>query len=821
MNTARFRAALLAASALVATGLPLAAHATDATGDAASNASASAAGPGDQTTTANQAGQANDQQSLTTSDIIVIGSQVASAAPAASLTTTQPQSAINHEYIDKVLTPVADFTKIAALTPGVTLTGAGNGTGLQESKLSIRGFKDGQFGMTYDSIPFNDTNDPTHHSLSFFPSNTVGYVIVDRGPGNASQLGQATFGGDVNLYSREVKDQAGGQIEGGYGSFNTKLLRAELQTGAISSLGGAKFMVTGNYTDSDGAMSYEGTLLKNIMAKGVIPLGTANTLTVLATYTKIRYYQQDNDGTWCGSTNGQPIASGVLTGRNCNPASEIGMYGIDYGLSGADVANPANNLAQNYYGFNATNKQTDFEYVRLQSNLGGGFAMDNRLYMYGYTNHTNSGVDGLGQILQDPTQPYNKTTNPLLAGTLNLVIPVAGGSKVAGIPGYHKLNKYRTWGYIGQVDYNFSMGRLRVGGWYEKSNSDRGTWDIDWVTGQPNYDQKISSTTPASIANVKYDQGSDWNQYQLFAEFEFRPTDALSITPGVKYVNFTRKIEAPVNQKSRTPLYLEHTWTQTLPFLTANYKIADNWTAYFQFAKGFYVPDLSSFYVIDPNLGTALSALKPMTTTNYQLGTVYHGDRFSFDGDIYKIDVNNLIVSCDGSTCPKNEQYNAGTIHFKGIEGQLNVLLAKGLTGFVNGSINDAIDPATGTQMKNATRATAAFGAIYSNHGLNVSFTDKYTGIAYATDYNGDPNRRLYEISPYWIADFAINKDFGMFRIGLNVDNVFDKRAVSAIKSDSTGAPTAANGFQSGYGQYDLLYFTPPRQVMVDLRVKF
>lgn len=791
---------LLGCASIGMMAIPAAAHAAQPTPPANP---AKPAGQAGQSSTAAQAGQANDRQSLTSADIIVTGSRLAASVPTASLTTTQPQSAINRNYIDNVLTPVADFTKIAAITPGVTLGGTGNGTGLQESKLSIRGFKDGQFGMTYDSIPFNDTNDPTHHSLSFFPSNTVGYVIVDRGPGNASQLGQATFGGDVNLYSREAKDQAGGELEAAGGSFNTFLARAEYQTGKIHSLGDAKFVFTGNYTRSDGAMSWEGTLLKNVFGKGVIPIGASNTLTVMATYTQIRYYQQDNDGTWCGSADGQPLTK--LTGHDCNPASEIGMYGIDYGLSGSDVATPSNPLAQNYYKFNGTNKKTDFEYIRLQSDLGSGFSMDNRLYLYGYTNHTDSGMDGLGTI-----------------GTPNTVILTPGGSEQAGIPGYLKLNKYRTWGYIGQVDYNFSLGRARVGGWFEKSNSDRFTHDIDWVTGQPDYDNKNTSTTATSNADREYDQGSDWNQYQLFGEFEFKPTSTLSITPGIKYVHFNRKIEAAVNQKSRTALYTQHTWTQTLPFLTANYRPTDKLSFYFQYAKGFYVPDLSAFYSSDPNLGDALSALKPMTTTNYQLGTVYHGSRFSIDADVYKIDVNNLISSCDGVTCPKGDSYNAGNIHFKGIEGQLNVLAFSGMTVFVNGSINDAIDHATGTQMKNAARGTAAFGAIYSRHGLNVSFTDKYTGVSYATDYNGDPNRRLYRIDPYWIADFAINKDIGRhLRVGLNIDNVFNERTISKIKASKTGAPKDANGFQNGYGQYDLLYFTPPRQVMVDLRVKF
>jgi iron complex outermembrane receptor protein len=170
----------------------------------AAPAEAPAAPADDQSTSANQAGQANDRQSLTTSDIIVIGSSVAQAAPlTASLTTTQPQAAISREFIDNA-NAASDFNELIALTPGVSITGTGNGQGFSETKAVIRGFQDGEYNVTYDSIPFADTNNPTHHSTAFFPSTTIETVVVDRGPGNASQLGQATYGGNINMYSRAV-----------------------------------------------------------------------------------------------------------------------------------------------------------------------------------------------------------------------------------------------------------------------------------------------------------------------------------------------------------------------------------------------------------------------------------------------------------------------------------------------------------------------------------------------------------------------------------------------------------------------------------------
>jgi iron complex outermembrane receptor protein len=45
---------------------------------------------------------------------------------------------------------------------------------------------------------------------------------------------------------------------------------------------------------------------------------------------------------------------------------------------------------QDYWKYNRTDKTTDFSYIRLQSDLSST-SLDNRAYMYGYTNNTMSG----------------------------------------------------------------------------------------------------------------------------------------------------------------------------------------------------------------------------------------------------------------------------------------------------------------------------------------------------------------------------------------------------------------------------------------------
>ena len=795
---------------------------------------------------ADQAGQANDAQSLTSADVIVTGSGAATEAPiAASLTTTQPQSAVSRAYIDASIAPTSDFNQIVALTPGVTLSGNGNGPGLSETKVQIRGFQDGEYNVTYDSVPFSDTNNPTHHSTAFFPSNTIETVVVDRGPGNASQLGQASYGGNLNIYSRAVSDAMGAQIEGTIGRFNTFLGRAEFQSGKVAALNDAQFVVTGQYLQSDGALTNEPINSKNIFAKAVLPIGSANTLTILSTYNRNFYYQSDTGTGTCGSADGQTF-SGQITGSNCSASSTIGIYGRDYGLVGdptivsiPQVGSATGRLTytQNYFRYNRTDKKTDFSIVRLQSRLAEGLVLDNRFYVYGYTNHTLSGQDASGRTANTVVTGFTTATVPVTATNPNGRLTTAVSAP--GVPGYDKLNKYRVLGYIGQVQYDFGFGKIRAGGWYEHSATDRHLFDLDLTTGLPNFREAFnngSGTTAANalpataLASTRYVQHSGWNQYQLFGEVDLRPFDALTITPGVKYVHFTRSIDAPVNQTSRTPAGSRATWRKTLPFATANLAITPSWSAYGQYAQGIYVPDLSSFYspsgttAQQQQQATTLSQLKPQTTTNYQLGSVWHGRQVSIDGDVYLIDVTNKIAASTVAGDPAGTLVNVGRVRYKGVESEVSVLPLPGLTLIANGSGNESRNRVTGRQIARAAYYTAGLGAFYAQGGLRVSYTHKFTGPQYANEYNGLPGDRLYRIRPYSIGDFAVSQEIGALRLGVTVNNVFNDRSITQISTSAVGAPTTAVGgvtYQSGYGQFDQLQFQPPTTFLVDARIRF
>lgn len=704
------------------------------------------------------------------SDIVVTGTKANEIAPVtSSLQTTQPQSIISRSFIEDSLPATSTFSDIALIAPSVSIKGNTNGVGLSESKTQIRGFQDGEFNITYDGVPFGDTNDPSHHSNTFFPSNTVETLVVDRGPGNASELGQATFGGNINMFSRETRADPSAEYKASYGSFNTWLLRGVLQSGAVKSLGGSEFILSGQAASTDGRLSYEKYKAWNVFGKAVVPIGPDVRLTILGTYNANNFHQPDNDG---------------------ETLAQVAKFGKNFSLNNDP-------RSQNYYGYNYTTKTTDFEIVKLDANLSDHATFENSAYTYSYDNETLSGAD---------TTLYG--TDDAAAAAANKVYPTPSfgksGTSSFGVPGYTKTNKYRVAGDIVKTHFDFGFGTLTAGAWLEYADTYRQQRDIDQITGQPNYVEKavkdpITGATLPTPANIRFDQNSNTNQAEEFVEFELRPIPGLKITPGYKHLDFTRRIDAAYNQTTRIPQRLTSSYSADLPFLTANYAVNERLSVYGQFAKGFLAPPLKALYVLNPSL----SDLSPEKSTNYQGGFVYHGSHLSLDADYYHIDFSNKFTSVTSPVPGEGKIFiNEGAVTYKGFEGQITYAFDNGLALFANGSQNYAKTHNPGephTQVPTAPFWTAAGGVLFKHGPIRFSLIDKVQGQQYADD--GEP--AAYRIPAYNTAIASARYDLGRIELGLQVSDLFDSRAVTDIAVN--GAP------------YDQYFFQPGRAFTGDI----
>ncbi|MGZ3298973.1 MAG: TonB-dependent receptor plug domain-containing protein, partial [Asticcacaulis sp.] len=256
-------------------------------------------------------------------------SKAAATAPSkASLDQGEPQSIVSRPFIETSIPETGDFTSIANITPSAASAGSNNGPGFGESKVTLRGFKDGNYNVTFDAIPWGDTNNPTHHSNSFFPASTIGATIVDRGPGAVGDLGQANYGGNIKMFSNKVTDDSNLTLRETYGSWNSWQSVAVYQTGKIKALHDLAGFVNLQMNGSDGALTYSSMHSFNATTKWVMPIAGSWTATVFAMYNSNLWHVSDNPG---------------------GTAAQVAQYGKDFGLTNDPTLT-------SFYGYNQFNK---------------------------------------------------------------------------------------------------------------------------------------------------------------------------------------------------------------------------------------------------------------------------------------------------------------------------------------------------------------------------------------------------------------------------------------------------------------------------------
>src|ERR1017187_6631336 len=175
-----------------------------------------------------------------------------SAPSGNTLEATSARTEVSSDFIKNFMSPVADYAEYVNYAPG-TFSLNPNGIGLGQGKTFFRGFADGQYTMTYDGIPFEDTNSPTHHSWAFIPGQWIGGANFDRSPGSAATIGPTNFGGSINLLSRPVQASQDIRASVSYGSYDTALYDLNYDSGQF---GKSNLTLDLHQMRSDGYQTY-------------------------------------------------------------------------------------------------------------------------------------------------------------------------------------------------------------------------------------------------------------------------------------------------------------------------------------------------------------------------------------------------------------------------------------------------------------------------------------------------------------------------------------------------------------------------------------
>jgi iron complex outermembrane receptor protein len=503
---------------------------------------------------------ATQSQTVTVEEVVSLAAQLAPSGN--TLDTTSARTEITPQFIQNFTSPLADFNEVIQMAPG-TYSVNSNGVGLGQGKTFFRGFKDGNYTMTYDDIPFQDTNDPTHHSWAFFPSQWIGGVDFDRSPGGASSTGPTNFGGSIHLLSKELQSSPDVRATASYGSFNTRLLDLSLDSGLFGPQQKSSLFIDVHHLLSDGYQTYN--YQKRVAGS-------------------LKYQYKISDKTVLTAYGGLIDVWTNTPDSNAPTRADVAKFGDNYLLNG-DPSSP------NYYGYSFYHIQTDFAYIGLKTELGHGWRLDNKVNSYRYWNKQNL--------------------------EKNL-------TKISTTSAVDKLNGANHFGDTFTLSQESRWGIFRAGAWYDWAYTDR----YQYTSSPFNWQDNLAPLFHEHFIT---------KTWQPFAEFEWRPTQKLVITAGIKDAHYGLDFKqfqdngktvgclGGVYNAATTGCvggdpFVTHSvgYNSWLPSAAARYRIYRNWSAYAQFGEGSVIPPTSVF---DVPKALVEAPPKPTLAKTYQAGS--------------------------------------------------------------------------------------------------------------------------------------------------------------------------------------------------------
>ena len=669
--------------------------------------------------------------------LTVLGHASRIAPATVPLDITQPTSKIQSGFLTNNIIPLASVDDIIQFQPSVYSQNP-NGPGMGKAEaMSLRGFQDGQYNMTFDGIPFGDATDLGHTTSALFISHFLGEAQIDRGPGTASTMGNATFGGTMGFTSKNPAARMGTTLYGTYGSFNTRAGGIEFDTGKTRM---GRAFIDMQHEETNGYLTNSSERRSNLMFKDVVDLAPETTLTIETTYNK----------EWQYTTQGATLA-------------DYKTYGKNYGLCN----DPSK---QCYYGYQPSVYTSDFDYISLKTKLLSWLTLENQIYTSGFEHDYSESTDASQRS----------------AAANGVTFYNAAGKKVAtyanDIPGKYADARYRTYGDTLRLKGHTTYGDVLLGVWADVQKDRRYTYAIDLSQNSAPVPGKTGSAFSYDISDLN-------TTIQPYLELDIHPWAGATIKPGIKYSIFKRDYDAGINKGTKLPLKDTQNYGSWQPSIAINQRIMKNWSAYAQVARGFLAPPLSVFQV------SSVGNVKPETTMNYQVGSVYHGRNWMLSLDGYYINFSNYIAAAQiqvpniGTT---STYVNSGGAVYRGIELEGQYVIGYGFSLYGNYSVNDAKYKHSHVRVAQTPNSLASFGLLYeSEHGPYFSLMGKYTGnhwgLDSTTDDAGDTVfKNQYKIGSTVTADLAmgwrihhIGSFFRDVTPSIKIANLFNNRSIS------------------------------------------
>ncbi|WP_428375013.1 TonB-dependent receptor domain-containing protein [Lichenicoccus sp.] len=433
--------------------------------------------------------------------------------------------------------------------------------------------------------------------------------------------------------------------------------------------------------------------------------------------------------------------------------ANMDRYGRNYSLN-------SDPTSQSFNGYDRDNYTTDFEYIEVNSDLGGGWSLDNQAYTTAYYQRHFLSDDPGG-------------TAPNLSGTI--YIDGTAANVTNDVPGTATQLDYRNWGDVFRLTKTTADGDLNLGFWVEREGFTTNEVLVDFTRNLQPY--SLMSRPAQFIA--KY--FASLTTAQPYAEYVWKPASNVTITGGVKYSSVTRYLNGPVTLTG-APADDHATYNKPLPSFDANWHVQPDWSLFAQAAEGFLTPQLNLFST------TAPASVQPSSTWSYQVGTVFQRRWLKLGVDAYDVEFHNYISS--NSVGGITTYFNQGGAAFKGVEVEGTITLGHGFAAYANGSLNDSNYGNNDNNLAQTPRRTATLALLYDK-GNVVRDRDevfgnivlKSLGPQYGLDTAFAGQADQFPIKSYNEVDLNAGYLLPLFgsriRTNVNVTNLFDHRSLT------------------------------------------
>lgn len=360
----------------------------------------------------------------------------------------------------------------------------------------------------------------------------------------------------------------------------------------------------------------------------------------------------------------------------------------------------------------------------------------------------------------------------------------------------------------------------------------------------PGYDAVTDATlgagTSAGAANgfgpnspYNADLPYDIKQFAIFGEVSYDVTDAFTATAGGRYYDFkeTRSFVSGglfSNGDNRTDSTKSDGFT---PRFLLSYDVSDNVSVNAQASKGFRlggVNDPLNLPLCSPTDAALFGGFQDYddeTLWNYELGVKSQGRGFTFNAAGFYNDIRNLQVTLDAGTCSSRIVFNVDKAHSMGLEFELGLNPAQGLSFDLSGSIIEAefdttlpgaLTAATGIRDGNRLPSVPKFQLSASGSyewpigdraSAYVAASFQHVGTRYTQPADQENNPRTFthglpfggapanaattvdlELPDYQLVNLSAGVDFdsGLSLI-VYVNNVFDENALLSFDRERGG----------------------------------